>query len=47
MGAQVKAEKLVMVAKVEKTKWKVLMVERNWKCITQNGETNWGLERCE
>ena len=46
-GSSGQAEKLVMVAKVEKTKWKVLMVERNWRCISDKGESDWGLERCE
>ncbi len=41
------SEKFVMIAKLEGKKWKVLSVERNWRCISKNSESDWGIERCE
>mgnify|MGYP001618561841 CR=1 FL=1 len=39
-------EKLVMIVKFDGTKWKVLVVERNWKCYPGRGHTDWGIDPC-
>lgn len=39
------AEKFVMIVKFDGMKWKVLIVEKSWKCKgNQTGE--WGIESC-
>ncbi len=40
------SEKLVMIVKFDGTKWKVLVVERNWRCYPGRGHTNWGIDPC-
>lgn len=40
------AEKLVMVVKQDGTKWKVISIEKNWKCHKGRGHSGWGTEPC-
>jgi hypothetical protein len=39
-------EKLVMVVKHDGEKWKVIVVERNWRCYPGRGHTDWGIDPC-
>jgi hypothetical protein len=41
-----KGLKLVMITNFDGTKWKVVIVQRNWKCYEGRGHTNWGTEPC-
>ena len=38
--------KLVMVTNFDGSKWKVVIVQRNWRCYDGRGHTNWGTEPC-
>ncbi|MBE2216955.1 MAG: hypothetical protein IAE90_02050 [Ignavibacteria bacterium] len=40
------AERLVMICKFDGTKWKVVTVERSWRCYKGRGHTDWGIEPC-
>ncbi len=39
-------EKFVMIVKHEESKWKVVTINRNWKCYPRRGHTSWGTEPC-
>ena len=45
-GDSMKSEKFEMVAKFDGEKWKVLTIEKNWRCYPDRGNTEWGIERC-
>ncbi len=40
------AEKLEMIVKHDGTKWKVITVEKNWKCHNDRGHGDWGIQPC-
>lgn len=40
------AEKIEMVAKHEETKWKIVVINRNWKCRSSGESGEWGIESC-
>jgi len=40
------AEKIEMVAKYDETKWKIVVINRNWKCRSKGDESVWGIEPC-
>lgn len=40
------AEKFRMLVEDEKNHWKVVMVERNWRCNEGKGDTDWGIGMC-
>lgn len=39
-------EKFRMLVEDEKNHWKVVMVERNWRCVEGRGDTGWGIDKC-
>ena len=41
-----KGEKIMMLVKHDGEKWKVITIERNWKCYKGRGHTEWGTEPC-
>lgn len=40
------AEKIEMVAKYDETKWKIVVINRNWKCRSKGEPSEWGIEPC-
>jgi hypothetical protein len=40
------AEKIEMVAKYDETKWKIVVINRNWKCRSKGESGEWGIELC-
>ena len=40
------AEKIEMVAKYDETKWKIVVINRNWKCRSKGESGEWGIESC-
>lgn len=40
-------EKFRMLVEDEKNHWKVVMVERNWRCVKGRGDTDWNAEPCK
>lgn len=43
----VKAEKYIMELKNSEDKWTVISINKNWKCRTGRGNTDWGVELCK
>ncbi|HWA07019.1 MAG TPA: hypothetical protein VG961_10770 [Ignavibacteria bacterium] len=41
------AEKIEIVAKYDETKWKVVVINRNWKCKSKGESGEWGIEPCK
>jgi hypothetical protein len=41
-----KAEKIIMTLKKKGTKWFVKNIKHNWKCYSERGHTDWGIENC-
>lgn len=41
------AEKIEMVAKYDETKWKIVVINRNWKCRSKGESGEWGIESCQ
>ena len=41
-----KGEKIMMLVKYDGEKWKVITIERNWKCYEGRGYSKWGTEPC-
>ncbi len=41
------AEKIEMVAKYDETKWKIVVINRNWKCRSKGESSEWGIESCQ
>lgn len=39
-------EKIEMVAKYDETKWKIVVINRNWKCMSKGEASKWGIEPC-
>ncbi len=46
VDANMVAEKIEIIAKYDDTKWKVVVVNRNWKCKSGKGSDKWGIEPC-
>ncbi|HMQ78574.1 MAG TPA: hypothetical protein PKE39_01330 [Ignavibacteria bacterium] len=40
------AEKIEMVAKYDETMWKIVVINRNWKCRSKGEPSEWGIEPC-
>lgn len=40
------AEKIEIVAKYDETKWKIVVINRNWKCRAKGESGEWGIESC-
>lgn len=40
------SEKIMMILKHDEEKWKVITIERSWKCHKGRGNTEWGIEPC-
>lgn len=40
-------EKIEMVAKYDETKWKIVVINRNWKCRSKGESGEWGIESCK
>ncbi len=40
------AEKIEIVAKYDETKWKIVVINRNWKCRSKGDSGEWGIEPC-
>lgn len=45
--ANMLAEKFEIIAKQNETTWKIVVVNRNWKCSSKGLEGEWGIEVCE
>ena len=41
------AEKFEIIAKQNETTWKIVVVNRNWKCKSNGEATGWGIEVCD
>ena len=41
------AEKIEIVAKYDETKWKIVVINRNWKCRSKGDSGEWGIESCQ
>ena len=39
-------EKYVMVAELTGSTWKVISLEKNWRCYKGRGHTDWGIDPC-
>jgi hypothetical protein len=42
-----KEEKFTMMVEKKDKEWKVITVERNWKCYSESGHTDWGTQLCK
>jgi len=41
------AEKFEIIAKQNETTWKIVVVNRNWKCRSKGEGAGWGIEACD
>lgn len=41
-----KGEKHIMELKMTNNKWTVISIKKNWKCQSNRGHTQWGIEMC-
>ena len=39
-------EKYIMVAELTGSTWKVISLEKNWRCYKGRGHTDWGIDPC-